>query len=142
VHLTSFSVTTSGLILSIKQDSCNRNYWTNMYSEEFICRTEREPENLSKQVLEINSQVWLATLECKFIELCLWTCWTLCSLLVWRKFGREQHRYTLLRCGIKLKFMWTLGNHCPQLCKVRVNSYVAANVLRLNQVYLLEKLIW
>jgi len=23
-----------------------------------------------------------------------------------------------------LKFMWTLGNRCPQLCEVRANSYV------------------
>ena len=30
---------------------------------------------------------------------CLLRCQMLCSLLVWLKFGRGQHRYTLLRCG-------------------------------------------
>jgi len=53
--------------------------------------------------------------------LCCLTRWTLCILLLWRKFGRGQHRYTLLR----LKFTWTLDNRCPQLCEVRVNSYPA-----------------
>jgi len=48
-----------------------------------------------------------STQQCCSIQWCTQcrvslTRWTRCSLLVCRKFGRGQHRYTLLRRGIKV----------------------------------------
>jgi len=63
------------------------------------------------------------------------THWTLCSLLVWHKFGREQQRYTLLRCHI----MWMLGNRCPQLCKVQVSLYIATKLYWQSMRYLIRR---
>jgi len=61
--------------------------------------------------------------NCPATVLQLLTCWKLCSLLVWHKFGRGQHRYTLLRHGIKVYV--DVGNRCPQVCEVQVNLYLA-----------------
>ena len=66
----------------------------------------------------------------------------LCSLLVWYKFGRGQHRFALLRRGIKVyvdagttvvhscvKYELT-HTWCNNTDGVRDISYVVANVLR------------
>jgi len=39
---------------------------------------------------------------------------------------------------VALKFMWTLGNSCPQMCEVRVNSYVATEQYWRGTRYLLH----
>ena len=50
------------------------------------------------------------------------TRWMRCNLLLLCEFSRGQHR---IHCeDVALKFIWMLGNRCPEGCEVRVNSYV------------------
>ena len=51
--------------------------------------------------------------------------WTLYSLLIWHKFDKRQHQYTLLRRGIKVCGHWETDVHC---CV----SYELTHTLRLN----------